>query len=65
MQVASIDHVMWFHQPFRVDEWLLLTQRGPVVANGRSFGRGDVYAGDELVASFAQEAMVRRIDPKA
>jgi hypothetical protein len=35
-----------------------------VMAAGRSFGRGDVYAGDELVASFAQEAMVRRIDAR-
>jgi acyl-CoA thioesterase II len=48
-----------------VDDWLLLTQHSPVVANGRSFGRGDVFAGDELVASFAQEAMVRQIEPKA
>ena len=50
-------------QPFRADDWLLIAQHGPVVANGRSFGRGDVFAGDELVASFAQEAMVRRIEP--
>jgi acyl-CoA thioesterase II len=64
LHTAVTSHTMWFHQPFRVDDWLLLTQHSPVVANGRSFGRGDVFAGDELVASFAQEAMVRRIEPK-
>jgi len=64
LHTAVTSHTLWFHQPFRVDDWLLLTQHSPVVANGRSFGRGDVYAGDELVASFAQEAMVRQIEPK-
>ena len=63
LHTAVTSHTLWFHQPFRVDDWLLLTQHSPVVANGRSYGRGDVYAGDELVASFAQEAMVRQIEP--
>jgi acyl-CoA thioesterase-2 len=40
---------------------LLIAQEGPVVAHGRSYGRGDVFAGGALVASFAQEAMVRQI----
>ncbi|MFN8019354.1 MAG: thioesterase family protein [Acidimicrobiales bacterium] len=57
---AVTSHTLWFHQPFRVDDWLLVVQHGPVVANGRSYGRGDVYACGELVASFAQEAMVRQ-----
>ena len=64
LHTAVTSHTLWFHQPFRVDDWLLLTQHSPVVANGRSFGRGDVFAGDELVASFAQEAMVRQIEPQ-
>ena len=64
LHTAVTSHTLWFHQPFRVDEWLLITQHSPVVANGRSFGRGDVFAGDELVASFAQEAMVRQIEPR-
>jgi acyl-CoA thioesterase-2 len=63
LHTAVTSHTIWFHQPFRVDDWLLLTQHSPVVARGRSFGRGDVYAGDELVASFAQEAMIRRAEP--
>jgi acyl-CoA thioesterase II len=65
LHTAVTSHTVWFHQPLRVDDWLLVTQHGPVVANGRSFGRGDVFAGDELVASFAQEAMVRQIEPRA
>jgi len=63
LHTAVTSHTLWFHQPLRVDDWLLLTQHSPVVANGRAFGRGDVFAGDQLVASFAQEAMVRHIDP--
>ena len=62
---AVTSHTLWFHQPFRVDDWLLIVQHGPIVARGRSYGRGDVYACGELVASFAQEAMVRRIEPQA
>lgn len=61
LHTAVTSHTVWFHQPFRVDGWLLVAQRSPVVANGRAFGRGDVFAGDELVASFAQEAMVRSV----
>ncbi len=64
LHTAVTSHTLWFHQPFRVDGWLLLTQHSPVVAHGRTFGRGDVFAGDELVASFAQEAMVRQIEPR-
>ena len=60
LHTAVTSHTLWFHQPFRVDDWLLVVQHGPVVANGRSYGRGDVYACGELVASFAQEAMVRQ-----
>jgi acyl-CoA thioesterase-2 len=63
LHTAVTSHTLWFHQPFRVDDWLLVSQHSPVVAAGRAFGRGDVFAGDELVASFAQEAMVRQIDP--
>jgi len=61
LHTAVTSHTLWFHRPFRVDDWLLVVQEAPVVAHGRSYGRGDVFAGDGLVASFAQEAMVRRI----
>jgi acyl-CoA thioesterase II len=62
LHTAVTSHTLWFHQPFRVDGWLQLSQRGPVVAGGRSYGRGDVFADGELVASFAQEAMIRRLE---
>jgi acyl-CoA thioesterase-2 len=61
LHTAVTSHTLWFHQPFRADDWLLVVQHAPVTAGGRSFGRGDVFAGDELVASFAQEAMVRQV----
>jgi acyl-CoA thioesterase-2 len=64
LHTAVTSHSMWFHQPFRVDDWLLLVQHSPVVANGRAFGRGDVFSSaGEVVASFAQESMVRSIEP--
>ncbi|HEX6236024.1 MAG TPA: acyl-CoA thioesterase domain-containing protein [Acidimicrobiales bacterium] len=62
LRTAVTSHTLWFHQPFRVDEWLLVTQHSPVVAGGRAHGRGDVFAGDQLVASFAQESLVRRVE---
>lgn len=57
---AVTSHTIWFHRPFRTDEWLLLRQHSPLVAHGRSFGRGDVLTEDgTLVASYGQEALLR------
>jgi acyl-CoA thioesterase-2 len=57
---AVTSHTLWFHRPFTTDAWLLLRQQGPILAHGRSFGRGDLLTADgTLVASYAQEAMVR------
>jgi acyl-CoA thioesterase-2 len=57
---AVTSHTLWFHQPFRMDEWLLVDQHSPVLSGSRGFGRGDVWTQDgRLVASFAQESMVR------
>ena len=59
---AVTSHSMWFHQPFRLDEWVLVDQTSPVMAGGRAFGRGDVWSEDgRLVASFAQESLVRMV----
>jgi acyl-CoA thioesterase-2 len=63
LHTAVTSHTLWFHRPFRVDDWLLVVQQSPVVAAGRAFGRGDVFAGDAVVASFAQESMVRQVEP--
>lgn len=61
MQVASLDHVMWFHQPFRVDEWLLHVMDSPKAHGARGLVRGQVFARDgRLVASTAQEGLIRK-----
>ena len=57
---AVTSHTIWFHRPFRTDRWLLLRQHSPLLAHGRSFGRGDVLTEEgTLVASYAQEALLR------
>ncbi|MGQ0831117.1 MAG: acyl-CoA thioesterase [Microthrixaceae bacterium] len=64
LHTAVTSHTIWFHRPFRLDDWLLVAQESPVVANGRGFGRGEVFtSAGEVVASFAQESMIRRIEP--
>lgn len=67
LQVASIDHAMWFHRPFRADEWLLYAEDSPSASGGRGFTRGSLFSRDgRLVASVAQEGLirVRREPPK-
>jgi acyl-CoA thioesterase-2 len=65
MQVASLDHVMWFHQPFRVDEWLLYAIDSPAAHGARGLVRGRVFSRDgRLVASTAQEGLLRRRERK-
>jgi acyl-CoA thioesterase II len=62
---ASLDHAMWFHRPFRVDEWLLYSMDSPSASGARGFTRGSVYTRDgKLVASAAQEGLIRLV-PKA
>lgn len=66
MQVASIDHALWFHRPFRVDEWLLYDMDSPSASAGRGFNRGNVFnQKGELVASVCQEALIRKKPAKA
>jgi acyl-CoA thioesterase-2 len=65
MQVASVDHTMWFHQPFRVDDWLLYAIDSPAAQGGRGLVRGQVFTRDgRLVASTAQEGLIRRRPPR-
>jgi acyl-CoA thioesterase-2 len=60
LQSASLDHAMWFHHPFRADEWLLYAQDSPVASGGRGFNRGSIFTrGGKLVASVAQEGLIR------
>ncbi|MGA7204976.1 MAG: acyl-CoA thioesterase II [Specibacter sp.] len=60
MSVASLDHAMWWHRPLRVDEWLLYVADSPSASGARGLSQGRFYNRDgELVASVAQEGMVR------
>ena len=60
LQMASLDHSLWMHRPFRVDDWLLYDMDSPVATGARGFARGSIYSrrGD-LVASVAQEGLIR------
>lgn len=63
---ASLDHAVWFHEPFRADEWLLYATDSPWSGGGRGFNRGRIFTRDgRLVASVAQEGMIRKVTPKA
>lgn len=56
----SLDHALWYHQPIQFDEWLFIDQRPVTVSRGRGFSSGTVWnRAGELVASFAQEALIR------
>lgn len=60
VQLASLDHSMWFHRPFRADEWMLYDQHSPSTSGGRGFALGRVFRRDgRLIASVAQEGLVR------
>lgn len=60
MQVASLDHAVWFHRPLRMDDWLLYAMDSPSADGARGFSRGLVYnRAGELVASVAQESLMR------
>lgn len=60
IQAASLDHALWFHRPFRMDDWLLYAQDSPSASNARGFSRGLIHAADgTLVASVAQEGLIR------
>jgi acyl-CoA thioesterase-2 len=57
---ASLDHAMWFHRPFRADQWLLYAQDSPVAAGGRVLARGQVFTTEgDLVVSVVQEGLIR------
>ena len=61
IMAASLDHALWFHRPFRADEWLLYAQDSPSLADSRGFSRGLIFASDgTLVASVAQEGLLRQ-----
>jgi len=58
--MASLDHTIWFHRPFRADEWWLYDQHSPAAQGGRGLAFAEVYTRDgRLVASVAQEGLIR------
>jgi acyl-CoA thioesterase II len=62
--VASLDHAMWFHHPFRADEWFLYEQESPIATGGRGLARGQIYNRDgQLLVSVMQEGLFRRHEP--
>ena len=65
LQLASLDHSVWLHRPFRADEWLLYTMDSPLAAGARAFTRGAIYTRTgALVASVAQEGLLRMRAPR-
>jgi acyl-CoA thioesterase II len=66
IQAASLDHALWFHRPFRADEWLLYAQDSPSAAGARGFSRGLIFTRDgTLIASVAQEGLIRDLGEEA
>jgi acyl-CoA thioesterase II len=66
VQMASLDHAMWFHRPFRADQWLLYACDSPSAQGARGLARGSIYSHDgRLVASTAQEGLIRVLPPTA
>jgi acyl-CoA thioesterase-2 len=60
LMMASLDHAMWFHRPFRADEWLLYVQDTPSSSFGRGLARGLIYTqSGSLIASVTQEGLIR------
>ena len=64
VQMASLDHAMWFHRPFRADDWLLYDQISPSTSNARGLAAGSIFTRDgRLAISVVQEGLIRRERP--
>ena len=61
LQIASLDHAMWFHRPFAMDDWLLYAQDSPSASGARGLTRGSLFSrSGDLIASVAQEGLIRQ-----
>jgi acyl-CoA thioesterase-2 len=59
--MASLDHAMWFHRPFRADEWLLYDQMTPSTSSARGLATGSIFTHDgHLAITVVQEGLIRR-----
>jgi acyl-CoA thioesterase II len=64
IQAASLDHALWFHRPFRADQWLLYAQDTPNAYGARGLSRGLIFSQDgTLVATVMQEGLIREAKP--
>jgi acyl-CoA thioesterase-2 len=62
VMMASLDHAMWFHRPFRADEWLLYAQGTPSASGGRGLGWGGIFTrSGKLAVSVVQEGLIRAV----
>ena len=62
--MASLDHAMWFHRPFRADEWLLYDQWTPSTSDARGLAMGHIFTQDgQLVVTVVQEGLIRVVNP--
>jgi len=65
VMLASLDHAVWFHRAFRMDDWLLYEQESPTAGGARGFARGTFFdRSGRLICSVAQEGLMRRVDPE-
>ncbi|CAN5495340.1 acyl-CoA thioesterase II [soil metagenome] len=65
LMLASLDHALWYHRPFRADDWLLYAEDTPSASGARGFNRGLIFSRDgHLVASSAQEGLIRVKRPR-
>ncbi|WP_425229531.1 acyl-CoA thioesterase [Sphingomonas sp.] len=65
MQSASLDHALWLHEPVRADEWMLYATDSPWAGHARGMNRGSIFSRDgRLIASVAQEGLIRMREPK-
>ena len=63
--MASLDHALWFHREFRVDEWLLYSMDSPAASGARGLARGQFFTENgDLIASTTQEGLMRVVDPQ-
>ncbi|MDA1381755.1 thioesterase family protein [Plesiomonas shigelloides subsp. oncorhynchi] len=66
MQVATLDHSMWFHRPFRMDDWLLYAVESPSASGARGLVRGRFFTRDgKLIATTVQEGLIRQRPQKS
>ncbi|SFM32155.1 acyl-CoA thioesterase II [Halopseudomonas yangmingensis] len=62
MQIASLDHALWYHRPLRMDDWLLYAMESPTACGSRGLSRGQIFNRQgELVASVTQESLMRKV----